>query len=109
MASGPIAFNQFPADRRSDIEEYVDDVGADWVPEQSMWKAEQVPIEKLTEAEWRILPSLDAVDMSMAGKSRTRGPMILDTDYSVIDGMHRLADAIKARQKVVQAYVRQND
>lgn len=99
-------FLNFPSNRREDIEEYVDDVGADWNPAESFWHQEEVPLEKLTQAEWRMLPSLNIVDMSMAGQTRTKGPMILDSDYSVIDGMHRLADAIKAGRTTVNAYVR---
>lgn len=106
-----ISFNRFPTALRDEIIDYIDDVGADWEPEGSRWLLQTVPLQELTKAEWRMLPSLDAVDLSMAedGTRTPNAPIVLDADFSVIDGMHRLAKAIKAGKNSLQAYVRVED
>lgn len=65
-----------------------------------------VPIGKLETATYRPL-TLSKLDMSMVGQTYSAGmPLLLDSDYSVIDGMHRLADIWKIGKRTVQAWVR---
>jgi len=101
-------FKSFPRGLQSEIIDYVDDVGADWNPKESLWELATVPLKELTKASWRLLPSLKIVDMTMADEgSRTpKAPIVLDSDFSVIDGMHRLAVAIRNGQKFLRAFVR---
>lgn len=89
------------------VAEYIRDTEVEWgIPsENAIFKLKVVPFEWLEDAEERPL-SIDTVDLSMAGKSQTKGPIVLDADFSVIDGMHRLADAIVAERESIEAYVR---
>jgi hypothetical protein len=102
-----IAFQDLSPEHQDGVHEYVEDTEPDWKPENQKFVKQTVQLSDLTKAKNRPLPSLDDVDKSMAGKSMTKGPLLLDSDLSVMDGMHRLADAIKSGKDSVDAYVRQ--
>ena len=89
------------------VAEYIRDTQVAWGihSENAIFKLKIVPLEWLEDAEERPL-SLATVDLSMAGRSRTKGPIVLDADFSIIDGMHRLADAVLAERESIEAYVR---
>lgn len=89
------------------VNEYLNDTDTDWGidPNVAIFKLKPISLAALETAEIRPL-HLDVIDMDMVGQTRTKGPIVLDNDYSVIDGMHRLADAVAAGAKKIQAYVR---
>lgn len=89
------------------VGEYINDTEVEWGEDldDAAFQLEAVPLTDLEKAETRPL-LIEQVDMTMVGETRTKGPMVLDADMSVIDGMHRLADAIVADQSAVLAYVR---
>jgi hypothetical protein len=95
-----------------DLFDYVDDTGADWDVETSQFKLVQVQASLLESAVTRPL-LLSQVDISMVGQTYSVGPLILDADLSVIDGMHRLADNISLfdgnTNFILRAYVRIED
>jgi hypothetical protein len=89
------------------VDDYINDVEPEWeaAAKTAVFRRREVPIVDLERAKRRPL-DLDDLDLSMAGQTMTKGPIVLDDDYSVIDGMHRLADAVVAGERSVQAYVR---
>ncbi len=89
------------------VDEYMSDTGADWGihPYDAVFRLRTVRLTALESAEIRPL-HLGLIDMDMVGGTKTDGPIVLDRDYSVIDGMHRLADAVAAGERTIQAYVR---
>jgi hypothetical protein len=89
------------------VNEYLNDTDTDWGidPNVAIFKLKTVGLGALENAEIRPL-QIDEIDMSMVGQTRTKGPIVLDADYSVIDGMHRLADAVDKGAETVKAYVR---
>jgi hypothetical protein len=89
------------------VAEYINDTDVDWGidPDTAIFKLKPVALVALETAQIRPL-RLDEIDMDMVGQTRTKGPIVLDQDYSVIDGMYRLADAVAAGARKVQAYVR---
>jgi N12 class adenine-specific DNA methylase len=90
-AAEDVPYSSLSTDRKADIEEYVDDTGAGWEPESAVFTPATVTLGDLENADQRPL-TLDGIDRAMVGQSRTKGPVILDSDLSVIDGMHRIAD-----------------
>ena len=96
--------------------DYIDDVTPDWCDtEPAEWDAiiaaqrfelRRVSLDELESKPGRRDLDIDELDMSMAGRSRTEGPIILDNDLSVIDGMHRLTTAVRDGVKQLDAYVR---
>jgi GGDEF domain-containing protein len=104
-ASGPQSYADLPRRQQSAVEEYLAEVGRDkWKPETSVFQPRQVAIADLEGAKNR--PLYPSVKPSLAGLSRTSGPILLDSDMSVIDGMHRVADAIKSGKTTIDALVR---
>lgn len=89
------------------IDEYLADTEIEWeIPsDQAVFFRRIIPLVNLEEAFIRPL-RLEKVDRGMVSQSRTRGPIVLDADYSVIDGMHRIADALARRDLSIEAYVR---
>lgn len=94
---------------REALQEYLDDAGVEW-PEgldRAQFRRVDIRLEDLTQARRRPLPSLDDVDMKMVGQTRSIGePLLIDSDFSVIDGMHRVADKIWAGDRVIDAWQR---
>jgi hypothetical protein len=97
-----------------DVQNYVDDTGANWGIEASdaVFSLQRVPLLDLEKARARKV-ELSGVWKTMAGQTYSHGfPMILDTDLSVIDGMHRLADQLDgigpflSEDITIDAYVR---
>lgn len=89
------------------IANYLDDVEPDWKDTgKTEFEERVILLTDLTLAKRRVLPSLAVVDLNMAGKSKTEGPILLDDDLSVIDGMHRIAAAIKSGQTTISAKIR---
>jgi hypothetical protein len=103
--------SELPAPIQAAWRDYVDDVDFAFRDPDKAYQANpkfelrNIPLKNLEKAKVRPLRLTD-IDTSMAGQSRTSGPVVLDADFSVIDGMHRLADAWKKGARTVQAWVR---
>ena len=88
------------------VYEYLNDTEVNWGNlKEVRFCLQNVFIDDMQYAQIRPL-DLDELDFAMATLSRTEGPIVLDADLSVIDGMHRLADAHYSGQRYIRAYVR---
>lgn len=100
-----VSFADLSKRQKDGAEEYLAEIGRDkWNLETSKFQPRTVSIAELEAAKNR--PLYPSVKPSLAGLSRTSGPILLDNDMSVIDGMHRVADAIKAGKTSIDALVR---
>lgn len=89
------------------LADYINDTETEW-PEginKAEFDRQDMRVDSLEKAIRRPL-SLASIDRDIAGQSRTDGPVILDDDYSVIDGMHRIADKLKSGDNMLDAWVR---
>jgi hypothetical protein len=100
--------------KHQDVIDYIDDVAPYWCPEGSNWDSivdaqqyelKDIPLSTLAKAKYRPL-TRETIDMGMVGNTWTFQPIVLDDDYSVIDGMHRVADAYHEGKISIPALVR---
>lgn len=96
--------DKLPVAYRDAIPDWIDDMELQNWPENPTFELRRVPLKDLEKARLRPL-ELSGIDKSMAGETRTRGPIMLDVDLSVIDGMHRLADAWSIGKRHIAAWV----
>ena len=103
----PISFASLNDTQRFAIDDYLDDVEPEWASERSQWSVREISLYELENAARRPL-LLELLDITMAGESRTEGPIVLDDDLSVVDGMHRIAAAYAGggRNAKLKAFVR---
>lgn len=89
------------------VDEYINDTEPAWGvdPQRQVFRLKIVLVDRLQYAEVRPL-DLSKLDQDMIDQTKTKGPITLDDDMSVIDGMHRLADAYYGGERSIQAYVR---
>lgn len=91
-----------------DVNDYLDDTGTIWGMdlEKVTFSLQEVRLLELEKAKSRPL-TLFSIDRGMIGQTKSLGPILLDNDLSVIDGMHRLADTveIKAPIKILRVHL----
>lgn len=88
------------------INDYINDTEIEWDNQQdTVFEKKNIKLSDLEKAKTRPL-QLSQLDMDMRGKTKSSGPIVLDSDYSIIDGMHRLADAVDSGVDTIEAYVR---
>lgn len=79
-----------------DVIDYLDDTGTDWGVDLGniTFTLREIRLLDLEKAISRPL-ALFSVDKGMVGQTKSTGPILLDQDLSVIDGMHRLSDELE--------------
>ena len=92
-----------PTHLRREIRAYLDEGKVEWKLDTSTFTLEFLPLVDLEHAIHR---PLQFERLPRGADARTTGPILLDDDYSLIDGRRRVANAYHSGRKWIVAYVR---